>query len=86
MKSPNEQYLIAQELTKLESNCDYPSYNIHCYKVDVEYQIAISSNIGMFPGVYIECIIELSERYGYNWYVSDSCSADLDGSLFIIIF
>lgn len=86
MKSPNEQYLIAQELNKLESFLAGQDCNIVGYEVDGEYRIAISSNIGMFPSFYIKDIISLSALHGFSWYISNSCASVHRRDLFIIIY
>lgn len=86
MKSPNEQYLIVQELNKINSFVADAGFNIVGYEADGEYRIAISSTIGMIPEVYIKRIVALSELYGFSWFLSDSCLAVDDGNLIIIIY
>lgn len=86
MKSPNEQYLIAQELSKIGPSFKLVEYEITGFELDNDYKLAISSSCSMFTESYIKSVIKLSEEYDFSWYVSDSCFAVHDGNLFIIIY
>lgn len=86
MQSPNQQYLIAQELSKIFSLADSDDFNIVGYELEGSYKIAISSNYGMLPGIYIAEIVKLSQKYKFNFYVSDTTAADIDGDFFLLIY
>lgn len=86
MQSPNQQYLIAQELSKIFSLADSDDFNIAGYTRDENYKIAISSNYGILPGTYIAEIVKLSKKYSFRFYISDTTIADIDGDFFLIIY
>lgn len=86
MKSPNQQYLIAQELSKIGPSVKLVDYEITSYKRDDNYRLAISNNTGMFTESYIKSVIKLSQQYGFSWYISDICPAVPNNNLFIIIY
>lgn len=85
MESPNQQYLIAQELSKIFSSADINDFNIVGYELVGKYKIAISSNYGLLPGDYISEIVKLSQKYKFKFYVSDTTAADIDGNFFLLI-
>lgn len=86
MQSPNQQYLIAQELSTIFSVADSADFNVVCYELEGSYKIAISSNYGMIPGIYIAEIVKLGMKHQLKFYVSDNTSADIDGDFFLIIY
>lgn len=86
MKSPNEQYQIAQELSKIGPSAKLVEYEITCYETNDDYRLAISNITGMFTETYIKSVINLSQKFGFNWFVSESCLPFPDGGLFIIIY
>lgn len=86
MESQNKQLLIVQELNKMVSNINSADFHIVCYTLDGRYKIAISSLYGMFPGTYIAEIVKLSKKYNFKFYISNTCTADIEGVFFLIIY
>lgn len=86
MESQNQQYLIAQELSKIECNVDPAGYKIVGYELSGDFRIAVSSSYGMFSQAYITIILKLSQEYGFRWFIADTCAAIHDENLFIIIY
>lgn len=86
MLSQNQQYQIAEELRKIFCFTEPEDFNIVCYELEERYKIAVSSNCGMLPGIYIAKIVKLSQEYNFEFYISNTCVADIDGDLFLIIY
>ena len=86
MNSPNEQYQIAQELSKIECYTNEANYDITGYEINGDYRIAVTAKQGMFSQVYIHNVVKLSQQYGFSFFISDICSAIRCKKLFIIIY
>lgn len=86
MESQNQQYLIAQELAKIECNINKAVFDVIGYELGGQYKIGISSNLGMFPGPYIALICQLQQEHKFQFYISDTCTAFSEGSIFIVIY
>lgn len=61
-------------------------FDIAGYELEGIYKIGISSNIGMFPGSYIKQIYLLSQEYKFKFYITDTCSAFENGTIYLIIY
>ena len=86
MTSPNQQYLIAQELAKIDCHSDDKIFDIVGYELEGIYKIGILSNLGIFPGDYIKQIYLLSQEYKFKFYITDTCSSFEYGTIYIIIY
>lgn len=79
MKSPNDQYLIAQVV----SNIDSLDYNIALYDYKDSYRVTVSTKLGMFSQAYIEQMLKLSQVHKFHFYISASFQ---ERGLYMIIY